>query len=88
MSFVIVTHKREKPYKCKGCGNACSTSSELSSNMRIHTGEKRYKCHLCMPSIISSIKSYDDSTEEKPHKVVQACCCTSSEGEKPYKCGL
>ena len=40
-------HNGEKPYKCKECGKAFISCSNLNQHQKIHTREKLYKCTEC-----------------------------------------
>ncbi|XP_052022847.1 zinc finger protein 568 isoform X2 [Apodemus sylvaticus] len=37
----------ERPHKCKECGKAFHTPSQLSHHQKLHVGEKPYKCKEC-----------------------------------------
>lgn len=40
-------------FLCAYCGRNYKTSSNLNVHMRIHTGERRYKCDLCEKGVHS-----------------------------------
>ncbi|ERE81842.1 putative zinc finger protein, partial [Cricetulus griseus] len=63
-------YTREKPYKCKECGKALSSSKTLSIHQRLHTGEQPYKCKECHKSFNTRSSLFlhqKDHTNEKPY---------------------
>ena len=40
------THTEEIPFKCIKCDSVTNEKYHLQRNILVHTGEKRYKCHL------------------------------------------
>ena len=64
----------ERPYKCtfSPCTKAFNHRSTLVKHMRIHKGERPYKCNLCSQSFIQN-------SNLKRHMLTHT-------GEKPYGC--
>ncbi|CAB1346102.1 unnamed protein product [Coregonus sp. 'balchen'] len=61
---------RERPYRCKPCGKAFSTSCALTSHKRWHSNERPFTCSLCSKGFAetSGLKRHMFiHTEEKPH---------------------
>nr|XP_027208889.1 zinc finger protein 64-like [Penaeus vannamei] len=44
-----------KPYSCKWCSFICSKRCDLKKHLRIHTGERPFKCHICPAQFIQNI---------------------------------
>ena len=94
-------HSGEKPYQCKYCNKAFSTSGNLKQHERIiHSSKKPFKCEFCSKRF--ALKQYLEShervhTKEKPYqcknclkKFNQKNTLTVHNrihtGEKPYEC--
>ena len=54
-------HKLAHRYVCSFCGRSCSSSNYLKIHLRIHTGEKPYKCNICE-------KSFTDKSNYTRHR--------------------
>ena len=47
-------------YECTTCGQACSSQSQLTVHLRVHSGDKPYSCDTCG-------KAYSGSSSLKKH---------------------
>ncbi|ELU18674.1 hypothetical protein CAPTEDRAFT_131093 [Capitella teleta] len=47
--FVKGQHFGRRPFVCtwKGCGKIMQDRWKLETHLRVHTGEKPFKCHFC-----------------------------------------
>lgn len=96
------THTGEKPFKCRHCDTAFTTSGTRGAHERSrHTGEKPYKCRHCPKAFATQFTR--DTHERRKHTGEKSYLCqycpktftTSSQRgvherrhtkEKPYKC--
>lgn len=52
-THIKLVHHKEKPYRCKHCERAFSTSVQLNQHMQYHTGNFRYQCIVCEKCFIT-----------------------------------
>lgn len=45
--FLIVSYLLEKPHECDICHKRFSSTSNLKTHLRLHSGQKPYECDLC-----------------------------------------
>lgn len=98
-------HTLENPYVCKvkDCGKSFSDSKNFRKHQMIHSGEKRYQCHICPKGFIKRSTLTDHirarHTNEKPFQCDHCGKCFSQKGvliaherihtnEKPFKCDV
>jgi len=43
----VISHAREKPYKCSQCEKTFSDNNNLKIHLKIHTGERSYQYSQC-----------------------------------------
>lgn len=78
----ITTHSTEK-FTCTVCGNRLKNKNSLREHMRIHTGEKRYKCDFCDERFIhwnsKKCHMYVKHTHERKSVELGKCslCCVN-----------
>uniref|UniRef100_A0A3B4FS01 C2H2-type domain-containing protein n=1 Tax=Pundamilia nyererei TaxID=303518 RepID=A0A3B4FS01_9CICH len=93
-----ITDTCETPYLCSYCGQGFRSSNILALHVRIHTGDRRYKCPICGKTSIQHL-----SRHMRMHRGEKNYLCTecgkaflsSGElrlhmrfhtGERPYTC--
>ena len=59
-------------YECTTCGQACSSQSQLTVHLRVHSGDKPYSCDTCG-------KAFAESGKLTAHLRVHS-------GDKPFSC--
>ena len=64
--------KESRVYECTTCGKACSSQSQLTVHLRVHSGDKPYSCDTCG-------KAFAQSSALTAHLRVHS-------GDKPYSC--
>ena len=47
ITILIFSLKGEKPHACPECGKKFSSTSNLKTHLRLHSGSKPYKCDKC-----------------------------------------
>ncbi len=69
---LIVTHAKEKPFKCNQCSRTFVSKTNLNRHKNCHNGIRTFKCGQCE-------SAFYNSTDLKGH-------IRTHTGEKPYKC--
>uniref|UniRef100_A0A8C5H5Z9 C2H2-type domain-containing protein n=1 Tax=Gouania willdenowi TaxID=441366 RepID=A0A8C5H5Z9_GOUWI len=69
---VTLKESERKSFACNYCGKKLACLKNLTTHMRVHTGEKPFVCMLCG-------KRFSDSSNLKRHQSVHT-------GEKRYSC--
>ncbi|KAJ8302535.1 hypothetical protein KUTeg_018931 [Tegillarca granosa] len=67
----MVTHTKDKPFKCNICDKRFNHRSNLFSHKRIHTGDRPFSCEICGKSFVHK-NNYTTHilrhSTDKPHK--------------------
>ncbi|XP_065085040.1 zinc finger protein OZF-like [Ochlerotatus camptorhynchus] len=63
---------RNKTCVCPFCGKISNSIGVHTTHLRVHTGEKKYECHVCF-------RRFNSQCSQKKHILVHT-------GEKPYVC--
>lgn len=94
------TQGSERPHKCKECGKAFHTPSQLSHHQKLHVGEKPYKCQECGKAFPSNAQLSLHHRVHTDEKCFECKECGKAfmrpshllrhqrihTGEKPHKC--
>lgn len=43
----LLTHSKERPFKCTHCWKTFARSDTLTDHLRLHSAEKPYRCTMC-----------------------------------------
>ncbi|XP_038949646.1 zinc finger protein 568 isoform X1 [Rattus norvegicus] len=90
----------ERPHKCKECGKAFQTPSQLSHHQKLHVGEKPFKCKECGKAFPSNAQLSLHQRVHTDEKCFECKECGKAfmrpshlvrhqrihTGEKPHKC--